>query len=200
MEKKITARFLTFVGKPLHILFWSTALLYLLLSPSFNFHFLVQEGKPLEVCKQEPTNTGGIRYNIEDLKYWSKNLSVYSEGETYALWGWAFLDIGQKIALTDFDRYVVLTDNQGCSYLFSTQIYPRPGANDFFKELVQELELDLTSSGFYAVMVKNALPPGSYNIGILFEHKQNGSAYYITTNENIVRTPNHLNLEPQVGN
>ena len=194
MKKKITARFLYFVRKPWYILFWTIALLYLYISPSLYHNLIIREGKPIEVCQQEPKKTGGIKYNLEDFIDWSRK--IYNEVETYALWGWAFLDIGQKIALTDFDRYVVLTDNQGCSYLFSTQIYLRPDVTNYFTEL----GLDLISSGFYAVIAKNALPPGSYNIGILFEHKQNGSAYYITTNENIVRTPNHLNLEPQAGN
>ncbi len=176
-----------------HILLWSIAVLYLVFSPSFFYQFFVQDGKPLEVWEQQPEESGGIRYNIEDLKYWAENIEIHEEGETYALWGWAFLDIGQKVEQENFDRFILLSDHAD-SYVFPVQVYPRQGVHDAFKNL--DLG-DLTSSGFYAVIAKNALPYGTYSVGLLLTREHNEEQYYIKTNKELLRTPNHLKLETQ---
>jgi len=180
-----------YFGKLRHILLWSTALLYLLFSPSISYHLSSQEGKPLQVWKQQPEKTGGIRYNVEDLKYWSKNVESYEEGEIYALWGWAFLDIGSNTVQADFDRFVIIY-NDANAYLFPIQVYPRPGVQDTFKYLGLS---DLASSGFYSVISRNALTAGKYGIGLLFKHKQDGTNHYLQTDKILVRSPNHLSLD-----
>lgn len=185
--KKIT----TYIGRLRHILLGSIAVLYLLFSPSLSYHLFSQEGKPLEVWKQQPKETGVIRYNVEDLKYWSKNMAVYEEGETYALWGWAFLDIEPNILLADFDRFVIVY-NHADAYVFPMQVYLRPGVQETFADLGLS---DLTSSGFYAVISRNALTVGKYGIGLLFKHKQDGTIRYIQTDKILVRSPNHLLIE-----
>lgn len=174
-----------------HILLWSIAVLYLLSSPSLSYHFLVQEGKPLSLDNLPSQETGGIRYNIESVKFWSENMQVHYEMETYALWGWAFLDIGKPVLLKDFDRYFLIS-NQEKMYVFSTQVFPRPGVQDVFKDLGQE---DLSSAGIYAVISRNAIPVGRYSVGLLFEHKYDSEKYFVTIDKELVRTPNHLKLE-----
>ena len=184
-------RITTYIGSLRHILLWSIAVLYLLFSPSLSYHLFSWEGKPLEVWKRQPEKTGGIRYNVEDLKYWSKNMASYQEGETYALWGWAFLDIDPKTLQADLDRFVVIY-NDANAYVFPMQVYRRPGVQDTFKDLGLS---DLTSSGFYAVISRNALTVGEYGISLLFKHKQDGTIHYIQTNKILVRSPNHLLIE-----
>jgi hypothetical protein len=143
------------------------------------------------VWKKIPEQTRGIRYNVEDLKYWSKNMSIYDEGETYAIWGWAFLDIDPNILQSDFDRFVIVYNDDN-AYVFPVQIYQRPGVQDTFKDLGLS---DLTSAGFYAVIARNALAVDKYNIGLLFKQKQGDSIYYTRTGKILVRTPNHLSIE-----
>lgn len=172
------------------ILLWIIAVFYLLLCPYFSYQFFVQEGKPFEVWEHPPEETGGIRYNIEDIKYWKKNMEVYEEGETYALWGWAFLDISKKVELDDFDRFIVLTNHVN-SYVFTTEVFLRPGVQDVFNDLGLD---DLTSSGIFAFISRNALPAGTYSVGLLFKQKQDGERYYIMSSKELVRTPNHLKL------
>lgn len=174
-----------------HILLWLIAALYFLFSPSLHYHVFVREGKPIEVWQQQPKEGGRIRYNIEPTKFWSNNKIIYVEGETYALWGWAFLNQGPNTLQSDFDRFVLISDDAH-SYVFPVQVYRRPDVRDHFKDLGLS---DLISSGFYSVISRNALAVGKYGIGLLFKHKQDGTSHYIQTDTLLVRSPNHLSLE-----
>ena len=145
----------------------------------------------MEVWSQQPEKKGKIRYNIEGCKFWSNNMASYEEGETYALWGWAFLEKGPSIRQADFDRFVIIYDDTN-AYVFPMRVYPRPGVQEAFKDLGLS---DLTSSGFYSVISRNALDTGEYGIGLLFRHKQDGSSYYVRTDKILVRSPNHLSVE-----
>jgi hypothetical protein len=177
----------------LHIMLWIFAGLWLLLSPIWHYRFVVREGKPLEILEQQPEETGGIRQNIEDLKFWFDDGEVHEEGETYALWGWAFIDIEPHVTQYDFNRFVVLTDDEN-SYVFSTEVYPRPGVQDYFEELGLD---DLTSSGFYAVISRNSLPVGKYNVGLLFKHRFDDTDYYYgQAYKFLLHSPNHIIMEP----
>jgi len=182
---------LTLAGKFRHILLWSIAALYLFFSPSLYYHFFPQEGKPLEVRQEHPKERGKIRYNVEACKFWSKNTASYVEGETYALWGWAFLEMGPDTLQADFDRFVVVYNDDN-TYLFPVKIYRRPGVQDAFKDLGLS---DLSSAGFYSVISRNALEAGEYRIGLLFKHKTQDTNYYVRTNKILLRSPNHLSLE-----
>ena len=180
------------IGKIKHIFLWSTAILYLLFSPSLYYHLSpLQEGKPLEVWKEQPETTGNIRYHVEECKFWFQNMPSSSERETYALWGWAFLNLGTNTLQTDFDRFVIIYD-ESHSYVFPVRRVPRSDVQDKFKDLNL---IDLQSSGFSSVISRNALAIGEYGIGLLFKHKQDGSSYYTPTNTILVRSPNHLTLK-----
>ena len=178
-----------------HILLWLIATLYLLFSPSFYYRWFpqegnLQEGKPLEVLKQQPERTGGIRYNVEDCKYWSTHREGDAEGETYALWGWAFLNIGPNILQADFERFVIIYSTEN-AYVFPMEIYERPDVQRASNDLGLT---DLSSSGFYSLISRNALAIGEYGIGLLFKDKQNGTSHYVQTNKILVRSPNRLLL------
>lgn len=181
----------TQTGKLRHILLWSIAALYLLFSPALYYHLFPQEGKPIEVRKQQPEETGGIRYGVDDCKYWSKGRASHTEGETYALWGWAFPNMGLDVSEANFERFIVIYDPAN-AYIFPMQAYQRPDVQEAFKDLGVT---DLASSGFYAVISRNALEVGEYGIGILFKHKQEDISHYIQTDKILVRSPNHLFLE-----
>jgi len=197
MKSILANGFLLIKRKYWHVLPWSIAVLHFLLSPQFSYHFFVQDGKPFEVRQQLPKETGGIRYNIEGLKYWAEGMEVYEEGETYALLGWAFLDIDQTLVMTDFDRFVILSNHSGSTYVFSTTVYPRPDVQNAFNDLNLE---GLVSAGFYAVISRNALPWGTYSVGLLFTQEHSGRQFYIETNKALVRTPNHLKLRLRESN
>jgi hypothetical protein len=186
-------KFTISASKISHLALWSTAILYLLLSPSLYYHLFPREGKPIEVWEQQPKEAGRgrFRYNVESTKFWSNGKVTYAEGETYALWGWAFLNKGPDTLQADFDRFVIIYDDAN-SYVFPMQVYRRPGVQKVFKKLGLK---DLKSSGFYSVISRNALDVGEYGIGLLFKHKQNGSIYYVQTNKILVRSPNHLTLK-----
>jgi hypothetical protein len=174
-----------------HILLWSVAAIYLFFGPSLYYQLFPREGKPVEVWDEQPPKTGRIRYNLESCKFWSNNLATYTEGETYALWGWAFLNLGPDTLQANYDRFAIVYDDTH-SYVFPMKVYPRPGVQDHFKDLGLT---DLASSGFYAVISRNALGVGEYGIGLLFKNKQDGTSYYVKTDQLLVRTPNHLSLE-----
>jgi hypothetical protein len=184
-------KFTISASKISHLVLWSLAISYLLFSPSLYYHLFPQEGKPIEVWKQQPNKAGKIRYNVEATKFWSSNTVTYTETETYTLWGWAFLNMGPNTLQADFDRFVIIYDAAN-SYFFPMQPYRQPGVQKRFKELGLK---DLVSSGFYSVISRNALDVGEYGIGLLFKHKQDGSMYYVRTNKILVRSPNHLLLE-----
>jgi hypothetical protein len=183
--------FVTRVSKFSQILLWSIAGLYLLFSPSLYYRLFPREGKPLEIWAAPPKEKGQIRYSIGDCKFWSDNRVSFEEGETYALWGWAFINRGPETVQADFDRFVVLYDSAN-AYVFPMQVYRRPAIQDHFKDLGFS---DLASAGFYSVISRNALDVGEYRIGLLFKHRQNGTNYYVETDKILVRSPNHLVLE-----
>jgi hypothetical protein len=188
MKKKLAGRQIVFL-----ISLWVIATLWLLFSPSWRYQFFVQEGKPLEVLEQLLKETGGIRHNIEDLKYWSENIEVHEEGEIYAIWGWAFIDADKNVSQLDFSRFIIL-NNQDTSFVFPTEVYPRPGVQEYFQELGLG---DLTPSGFYSVISLHSLPVGEYQVGLLFKHHQDSlHNHYHLTNKLLLRTPNHLFLKP----
>jgi hypothetical protein len=171
-----------------HLLLWSTAILYLLFSPSLKYHlFAQQEGKPLEVLNAPPEENGKIKYSLR------KNLAAYKDDETYIFQGWAFINEGPDARQAGYDRFVVIY-NESNAYLFPTKIDLRPEVQKAFQDLGLS---DLKFSGFYAVISRNALPVGEYKIGLLFRSKENTTSYYKTTNRILDRTPNHLLLLPK---
>lgn len=180
------------MGRSKHFLLWLVAILYLLFSPSLFYHFFSQEGKPDEVKSIPPREVGKIRFNIENISYWSDNMVVYQRSETYALGGWAFVDTDPLTKQSDFNRFVVIY-NDSKAYLFPIQTYMRPDVESYFKNSSQR---ELIQSGFTAVISKNALATGNYKIGLLFEHKKGNASYYIEADRVLVRKPNRLYLEP----
>jgi len=175
-----------------HIVFWSTAILYLLFSPSLRYQLFLQAGKPLEILNTPPNENGEIQYNVEKVDYWSENRVIHEKSETYALRGWAFVNEGPHTQQTDFDRFIVIYDDKKV-YIFPMLVASRTDVQDFFKDNGLS---GLVSSGFNAVISRNSLPIGEYDIGILFRHTQDDTSYYIQTNRVLMRTPNHLLLKP----
>lgn len=180
-------------GRLKHVLLWSVAISYLFFSPSLYYQLFPREGKPVEILKSPPEVTGQITYNVEGLWYWSNNIVVYEENETYALAGWAFINTGPDTQQTDFERFIVLHDDAQ-AILFPVRDDPRRDVQKAFKDLGLS---DLTSAGFNAVMSRNALPVGEYGVGLLFKNKQSGSVYYVESTKLIERTPNHLEFRSE---
>lgn len=178
-------------SKVSHIVLWSIAILYLLFSPSLNYHlFTKQEGKPVEVLKVPPKERGKIRYQLE------KNLVAYEnyeDAETYALKGWAFVIADPHTQQAEYDRFIVVY-NESNAYLFLMKVDLRPRVQEVFKNLGLN---DLKSSGFEAVISRNALRVGEYKIGLLFRSKEKAISYYKTTNRMLKCTPNYLLLLPK---
>jgi hypothetical protein len=178
-------------GTLIHFVLWAMAILYLLFSPAFQYRFLSQEvGKPPEVLNAPPKENGEIKYNLESLIYWSIDRVADQEGETYAFMGWAFINESPQIQQAEYDRFVVVY-NESNTYLFPMKVYPRPDVQKAFQDLGLG---DLKSSGFNAIISKNALKVGEYKIGLLFRSKENGTSYYTVTTKILERTPNHLQL------
>ena len=178
-----------------HILLWSTAILYFLSSPSIYYHlFTQQEGKPIEKLYAPLKEKGEIKYNLESLIYWPRTRVAPKEGELYAFKGWAFINEGPHIRQDEYDRFVVVY-NESNAYLFPMKDHSRPDVQKAFQKLGLS---NLKSSGFHAVISRNALSVGKYKIGLLFRSQGDGPSYYRATNKILERTPNHLLLLPKL--
>jgi len=175
---------------------WSAVVAYLVFGPKLHYILFETDGKPYEINVTIPEHSKVIRYNIEDLKYWEGDIQVYEEGDTYALWGWAFPEIGIDTDLANYQRFFVIR-NARREFLFSTKVYSRPGVKDVFSD--RQIK-NLQMAGLYSVISKNALPLGVYHVGILAICENSGESYYTESNKLLIRTPNHLILKDNNSN
>jgi hypothetical protein len=113
---------------------------------------------------------------------------MYSKGQkSEQLDGWAFLFGTADQSL--YDRYLVLkSDTQ--TLFFPLKDVQRLDVQSAFSAS----GLDLQYSGFSATIFSDELASGTYQIGFVFQHRQNGSLVYGLSNGMLKRTPNTLTL------
>ncbi len=163
----------------IHIFIWAIAIIYLIASPQF---FSSSEGNVLETITQLPNQPK------EGRTYVDKWL-LYSDDGVYKLVGWGFILDGGFPA-DKYDKRVVLSsDNK--NFVFEATTLNRKDVYNHFADF----KIDLTMSGFSALVSNNAIKSGRYKIGLIFIHHDTGESFYVDTGRCITRTPNTSVLE-----
>jgi hypothetical protein len=165
-----------------HFTVWILMLLFLAFGPKLVAVFRGAEGRPVAFKEALPEPDAKITSNVEILK------SMYSKGQkSEQLDGWAFLFGTADQSL--YDRYLVLkSDTQ--TLFFPLKDVQRLDVQSAFSAS----GLDLQYSGFSATIFSDELASGTYQIGFVFQHRQNGSLVYGLSNGMLKRTPNTLTL------
>lgn len=134
---------------------------------------------------------GQLKYHFDDLKFWSHDLEVKVELETYALWGWAFVD--EPSVEQAYEITLILYDDNSVGFEYPTKSFPRPDVEEVFSYKGIN---GLSDSGFYVVINRRSLKNGSYRVGLLIRGLETEEKFFVLTNSRIIRTPNHLRFEP----
>lgn len=160
-------------------------LLYLLFAQDLHTYFFLEQGKPARVDESLPKEMKEITLKVDGL-----DQVILQKEELYTLWGWAFLESDTALPPHMYKREIVLTSGSK-TYFFSTNSVERLGVQDAF----EELNLDLTQSGFSTLISKDVLPLGEYRVGMIFIDPSTGSAYYSDKPRVVLlREPNGLSL------
>ena len=166
----------------IHAAIWGAMIIYLVAAPSVHAHFLPSDGKPAPFTASLPATTKQVSKAVEHL-----DRVATSDQSLYSLSGWTFLR-NDKVQ-SAYDVYVVLRSDRH-TYFFLSTPFRRPGLNKNFPNV----KFSLVNSGFRTNIARDALPAGSYTIGILFRHKSTGAMYLAWSTKSVVRTPNSLQL------
>lgn len=159
--------------------------------------FVVDDALPITEGKWEKKTigvriqNGEIKFHFDDLKFWSHDVEVKVELETYALWGWAFVD--EASFDQPYEITLILYDENSVGFEYPTKPFSRPDVEDFF---AYKGFNGLSDSGFYAVINRRSLKMGSYRLGILITGLETKEEIFVLTNSRILRTPNHLRMVP----
>jgi len=168
----------------LHILVWTLMLIYQVFAPVLYARFVLLNGKPIQVNGELPAETDQNKYSIDGL-----DPIVYEGQDLYKLWGWAFLSADPSKTPEMYVREILLTSGSR-HYYFPTTSVQRQGVQDTFKDL----NMDLINSGFSTLIAKDVIWPGKYSVGIVFRYQPCDCAYYVATNNVVIRTANQLQL------
>jgi hypothetical protein len=166
-----------------HVLIWSLMLLFLAFGPKLVGLLRSPEGLPVKLSVSLPEPNLKIKSNIETVK---TNFSIGVE--SYQVNGWAFL-----FASTDssrYDRFLVLKSAEQTLF-FSVSNINRPDVQSAFSGS----GLSVQNSGFSTLISPDALVPGTYRLGFLFQDHLDGSLEFGLSNGILQRTPNTLRLE-----
>ncbi len=165
-----------------HFTVWILMLLFLAFGPKLMAVFRGAEGKPITFEEALPEPDAMVTSNIEILK------SIYSKGQkSERVDGWAFLYGVADQSL--YDRYLVLKSGTQTLF-FPTMDVQRLDLQSAFSAS----GMDLQYSGFSATIFSDQLASGMYQIGFVFQHRENGSLVYGLSNSTLKRTPNTLTL------
>jgi hypothetical protein len=144
----------------------------------------VPSGSPVQFDNELPETTDQISFWVDRLDPIVSDLQPL-----YNLLGWAFLR--EEPDQSQYERFIVLQSDSG-NYFFPIQSIERPDVQEAFPNLT----IDVRSSGFSTFMSKDAIQPGSYQIGIVFRNRSSNAIYYVATKNIIVRTANQFLLVP----
>ncbi len=170
--------------KWIHVVAWAVLLLYLAFAHDLHDHFFLRHGKPVLVSAELPEKTGQIFIAIDSFK-----TTFYDGQYLFFMAGWAFSSIDPAMHPEDYERQVILISNEK-SYFFATQNQSRLDIH----QAAKSKGMDLKWSGFSALISKEALAPGVYQIGVSFRNPKDGSTYYGKVDKYLIRTPNQFHL------
>lgn len=148
-----------------HFLVWAVMLFYLFFAHDLYTKYFLD----ISISGNPIQYDGRAPVKTTDIQFGVSGLN-YVDGDQYALTGWTlYQDLNTS---RRYDRYVVLSSDRE-SYYF---LIPKP------------------QKKFYIYLSKNSIRPGTYKLGFVFRHKNDGHAFFMGTNKTITRTPNFLML------
>lgn len=170
-----------------HVLAWCAMLAYFVFAPNLFSSIFTEYGKPIRVNGDIPADSSHITFVVDGFEPYIK------EGENlFNLHGWALI-APDEVALDNvFVREIVLVSDD-IKYSFSVvSVHRNPS---LLKELT-DMEIDLDTLGFHALISEDAIRPGKYRVGIIFRNSKTGLAYYADKPSwYLVRTPNAIALQ-----
>ena len=167
----------------LHIGIASITIVYVIFGPQLYTHLFVRQGKPVARNVTLPPTSTAVQYALDGVD------STSSQG-FYLLTGWAFQTNILDVPVNDYVRQVVFLTESG-NYIFQTDTVARK----FVQKFYSQYGLDVTMSGFSALIYRDALRPGTYGLGLVFTNVKDHSTFFVGLDQCITRTPNHLLLE-----
>lgn len=139
-------------------------------------------GEPIYINATLPPEISEVRYNLE-------KLNAYNE-RVYQLIGWAFPEMDSTASAMDYELQIVITSGVS-NYIFAASALPRPDVEVYFANN----PMDLTMSGFIALISQDYLTPDTYDIGLIFRRVVSEADYYFRTHYCLRRTADGLVLE-----
>jgi hypothetical protein len=163
-----------------HVLILIGFIAYLLLAPFVYNDLFIKFGKPVDYTDKFPAPTNNISLSID-----SFDSTTYEGHITKSLEGWALLY--DEPDQSKYERFVVL-QSEARTYFFTVE----PVKRSLLQESFSNLGLDILYSGFRAFISEEHIKPGTYQVGILFKNKFDGTAYYTISPSVIQRTANKI--------
>lgn len=177
-------RILAFFHKARYqIIVWILVLVYFSIAPSWHARFLLHEGNPMQYDFQSDMVNPNIIYSVDHL-----DTAVVNDERLFKLWGWSFVsDNAEKSGV----ERIIMLQSESRIYFFPITNYERPDLNQAFPDI----QFDISNCGFFTYIAKNAIQPGTYQIGIIYQEQNSDETFYIMTNKVLIRTPNNIYLE-----
>ncbi len=166
-------------GKNKHILIWAVLIIYAFSANSLYVHFFITDGKPVSSNIHLPAPGKGIVYkllNLEPVRYNGKDL--------YQIRGYAFFAASPEQENT----ITVVLSSKTQNMAFSTSTVPFPNMIESYPNYTKGMD----HAEFRVLLDKDALPPGTYQVGILLGKQGTNDPAYVQTSSVIKKTPNTI--------
>ncbi len=167
-----------------HFIIWPLMIVYIFIAPGFVDNASLKYGRPIELSVGDLKTSDMVVANADELQ-----AIDYDSQYLYSMLGWAFSAADPNVPIEDYTRYLLLQSDSH-KYYFVLEAYARPDIETGFRDIA----LDLTNSGFKAMIAKEFIAPGKYKIGILFRSPNTGQDYFVWTQQHIIRTSNQISL------
>jgi len=157
-------------------------LLFTIFSPQILYELQGEQGKPVSF-PGTPEPSTSIKSSVDFLE-----TTQIKGNQLYYLTGWAFLEGVPDQSI--FTRFLVLQSDNRTLFFPMTDV-DRPDVKAAFPAS----DSDLIHSGFSTYFSPQALPPGKYEIGIVFQNRNNRSAIFSLTRRSLLITFNTIKLD-----
>jgi hypothetical protein len=168
-----------FIGKQKHLLIWAVLIVYLFSANSLVVNLFQKNGKPADTSPDLPAPSNDLTVRLGDMQ------PVRVDGEDlYEIRGYAFVTADP----TQANQISVVLSAPGRSLAFLT----RPVQHANMIESAPNFKKGMEQAEFSLLLAKNALRPGTYQVGLLLEEKDGVQRIYAVTPYTIQKTPNTL--------
>lgn len=164
-----------------HLLIWTLMIAYVFIAPGFVDQTSRKYGRPIQPELAELKTSDQVLAHVDEMQ------SVEFEGQYLdTVLGWAYAAVDPNASTENFNRFLIL-QSDARKYYFQTTPYSRPDIEAGYPAI----SADLTNAGFKAMLAKEFIRPGRYQLGIVLK-QDNGDDYIVWTEQYIVRTGNQI--------